>query len=117
MQQHEPPYTATHTTIFHRTRGPIRMLRAEAAAAVARDLSLSFGPWTGGAERDVSGGVDLPHNWATLPIEQRRALMTAMRLPPGNRGEGCQSHVATISECLTHRQNLRWVGAMGLAQW
>ena len=112
--QHEQPFTETHVTLFHRRDGTIRMLRTEAAKAVERDRELSFDPWgLGGGERDPANLIDIPQGWRDLPLPELRRLMSALRLPPGNRGEECGSHSVTIHECLSARARLRWNAAMG----
>jgi hypothetical protein len=102
-----------HTVIFHRTRGPIRMLRAEASAAVKADpLNVSFDPWS--RLQDVGAAVEIPANWRDLPEREQRKLMSALRLPPGARGEPNESNIVTIAECLSHRFRVRWAAAMGV---
>lgn len=107
----EQPFTSQITTVFHRTRGAERMERTAAAEAVKRDPLLSFDPWS--IPQDVGGAHDIPHDWQSLPIEAKRALMTKMRLPAGSRGEECHSHITTIDHCLSQRVGTRWNAAMG----
>src|SRR5262245_10069810 len=110
--QGQSPYDSQHTVVFRRGGGAIRMTRAEAAKAVQSDQNLSFDAWGPGTLRDPDNLVDIPFRWEALPDSEMRLLATALRLPPGSRGEPCVSHSTTILDCLTWRARARWNAAM-----